>query len=113
MKESYDEHRKRDEESILNFLIFNYMTGWFSWLIPALIVGVLGVWIINVLGESTILNDPNIYYSGINPWTGEHEVFQGCRPEHLTIDRKCNNEITLDLIKKSFPFLGEAKELKR
>lgn len=52
MKESYDEHRKRDEESILNFLIFNYMTGWFSWLIPALVVGVLGIWIINILGES-------------------------------------------------------------
>lgn len=110
MKESYDEHRQRDEESILNFLLFNYFTGWFSWLLPTLVICILGAWIFNVLGESTVLNSPDIYYTGKNPWTGETETIKGCRPEHLTIDRKCDNTITIDLIRKSFPFLGEAKE---
>lgn len=103
MKESYEEHRQRDEKSILNFLVFNYFTGWFSWMIPAIIICVLGIWIFNILGESTILNSPDIYYTGKNPLTGKTETVKGCRPEHLTIDRKCDNSINLELIKHSFP----------
>lgn len=109
MSENYEEHRERDKNNAIDFLLFNYFTGWFSWLIPVIVLAMAGAWIFNVLGESTVLNDPNIYYSGVNPWTGKTEVVQGCRPEHLTIDRKCNNEINVDLIKKAFPFFGPAK----
>lgn len=110
MKESYEEHRKRDEETILCFLFFRYATGSFSWLIPLVVIAMIGAFILNVLGESTIFNNPDIYYSGVNPWTAQNEVVKGCRPEHLTIEKKCNNEITMELIKKSFPFLGSARD---
>jgi len=109
MSESYDEHRKRDEETITKFLIFTYFFPSFRWLIPFFIFFMVVIWGFNILGESTILNNKEIYYSGKNPWTGKNEVVKGCRPEHLTIDGKCDNAITIDTIKKAFPFLGPAR----
>lgn len=110
MKENYEEHRKREDETILGFLFFRYPTGLFCWLMPIIIISMSVAFIFNILGNSTILNSSDIYYYGVNRWTGKTEVVKGCRPEHLTIDRKCDNEITMDLLKKSFPFLGAAKE---
>jgi hypothetical protein len=109
MSESYDEHRQRDEETIKSFFIFTYFFPSFRWLIPLFILFVLAAWGFNVLGESTVLNSKEIYYSGVNPWTGKTEVVKGCRPEHLTRDGKCDNTITIDTIKKAFPFLGPAQ----
>lgn len=109
-QESYEDHRARDEKTAEGWLAFFYFFPSFRWLIPLFIVAIAGLWALNVLGTSTVLNSPEIYYSGINPWTGKMETIQGCRPEHLTEDHKCNNQITMDTIKKSFPFFGAAKQ---
>lgn len=109
MSESYEEHRKRDEKTIASFLIFTYFFPSVRWLIIPLVIFMAVIWGFNILGESTVLNNKEIYYSGKNPWTGKTEVVKGCRPEHLTIDGKCDNAIDLETIKKAFPFLGPAR----
>lgn len=108
--ESYDEHRERDSKNALGFLTLVYFFPSLRWLIPFFIAAIAIIWGFNILGQSTILNDKEIYYSGQNPWTGQTEVVKGCRPEHLDINRQCNNEITLDIVKQAFPFFGPARK---
>lgn len=108
-QESYDEHRARDEKTATGWLVFFYLFPSFRWLISLFIIVILFAWTTNILGTSTVFNSKDIYYSGINPWTAKMETVKGCRPEHLTIDRQCDNTITIGMVKKSFPFFGEAK----
>jgi hypothetical protein len=108
-QESYEEHRARDEKTASNFLLLAYFFPSIRWLIPVFLVLIVVVWGFNILGESTILNNKEIYYSGTNPWTGKMEVIQGCRPEHLDQNRQCTNQLTMDTIKKAFPFFGPSK----
>ena len=61
------------------------------------------IWVINVFGVSTIFNDPEIYYSGINANTGERVVVKGCRPERLRPDGSCNKSIDLPTIIEAIP----------
>jgi len=60
-------------------------------------------WVINIFGESTIFNSPDIYYSGVDANTGKQVTIQGCRPERLLPDGKCNKSIDLATVKKAFP----------
>jgi hypothetical protein len=60
-------------------------------------------WGVNILGVTTIFNDPAIYYSGIDANTGKHAVVQGCRPERRRPDGSCNKSIDFDTIVEAFP----------
>jgi hypothetical protein len=41
-------------------------------------------------GNTGILNDPNILYTGTDPITGKPHVVKGCRPERLQTDGTCD-----------------------
>lgn len=68
-----------------------------------LVAAFLVIWVLNILGESTIFNSPGIYYSGIDANTGKQVTVQGCRPERLRPDGSCNKTLDLDLVLKAFP----------
>lgn len=107
--ESYDDHRKRDEETIgLALLAAYFFPSLRGWIVFAALL-MAGVWGINILGESTIFNSPDIYYSGIDARTGKQTIVQGCRPERLKPDGSCDKSISIDTIRKAFPFLGSAR----
>lgn len=113
MNESYDEHRERDEKS-WNALFFGlWLFPSLRWLIPVIVVAVGGIWLLNVLGDSTVLNSPEIIYSNKDPVTGDIKWTKGCRAERLMPDGTCDKSITIDTVRRSFPFIGEVKDISR
>jgi len=110
-EETEAEHRARDARTWEWIGIFGYffsgLRGWIAILL--FFVGV--IWVMNMLGESTMFNDPDIYYSGKDPRTGQMVVVQGCRPERVLPDGSCNKSIDLATIKKAFPFFGPARQV--
>lgn len=82
------------------------------WLIPVFLIAIGAAWGINVLGDSTALNSPDIYYSGTDPVTGKLIVVKGCRPERLMPDGTCDRSITIDTIRRSFPSIGNGPTAK-
>jgi len=82
------------------------------WLIPVFLIAIGGVWGINILGDSTALNSPDIYYTGTDPVTGKPVVVKGCRPERVMPDGSCDRSISIDTIRRSFPSIGGAQASK-
>jgi hypothetical protein len=104
--ESYDEHRERDERTAETGLFAAWLFPSLRAFIPVVVVAIAGLWIFNMLGESTILNDPNTFYAGTNPHTGKPLVVEGCRPERLLPEGSCDKSISLDTTRKTFPFFS-------
>lgn len=110
-EETEAEHRARDENTWgwigIFGALFPGLRGW----IGVFLLFVAAVWMFNILGESTILNSPDIYYTGKDPRTGQPVVVKGCRPERVLPDGSCNKSIDLATIKKAFPFFGTARQV--
>lgn len=81
--ETEAEHRARDRRTWTNWLLLSWLAPGLRWLWVPVLVAVAAAWLMNILGESTVLNDPEIYYSGKDPRTGEVVVVKGCRPEKV------------------------------
>lgn len=113
MNESYEEHRERDGQSWGGFFLALWLFPSLRWVIPVLFVAVGGIWLLNVLGDSTALNDPEIIYSNKDPVTGEIKWTKGCRVERLMPDGTCDKSISIDTIRRGFPFVGDAKDVPR
>lgn len=110
-EETEAEHRERDRRTwgFLGIIgaLFPGTRGWLG----LFLVFVAVIWVFNMLGESTMFNNPDIYYTGKDPRTGQTVVVKGCRPERVLPDGSCNKSIDLATIKKAFPFFGPARQV--
>jgi hypothetical protein len=94
-----DDYLRNGNKSILLMLLIPFI----KFLIPALFIAITGYWAFNVLSEATIFNSKEIYYAGVNPWTGKDVVVKGCRPSRLREDGTCNKKITINNLKEGIP----------
>lgn len=105
-QETEEEHRQRDAQTWDTILWMGFFFKGLRYWILLLLILVGAAWIMNILGESTILNSPDIMYSGRDRVTGKMVVVKGCRPEMLLPDGTCDKAITLELVRKAFPHFG-------
>lgn len=104
-----DNQRQQDGNIWACLFILGALVPSFRGILAFLLMVLAFTWCINVLGDSTVFNDPKIYYSGVNPHTGKQQVVQGCRPERLTESGECDKSITWDTLRRTFPSFGPSK----
>lgn len=109
--ETEEEHRARDEKTWDTIFLIGLIFKGSRWWILLLLAVVCAIWAINILGDSTALNNPNIYYAGKDSVTGKPVAIKGCRPDRLQLDGTCDKSIDWSDARKSFPFFGPAKQI--
>lgn len=109
--ETEREHRERDSRTwgaiAIVGVLFKASRFWISILL--MVTG--ATWVINILGETTVFNSPDTYYSGTDPKTGQFVVTKGCRPEKVLPDGSCNTAISWEIVRTAFPHFGPARQV--
>lgn len=77
--------------------------------VPLVLLVMGAFWVLNLLGETALLNSSDTLYASKNPLTGEVTVTKGCRADRLRPDGTCDKSITLDAVRRSFPFYGPGR----
>jgi hypothetical protein len=115
-EETYAEHRERDDKTWRGIFLFTWLFPGARWLLVPLAIAVGGIWIINVLGESGALTreEPGVnrYYANTDK-DGHSFITTGCRQERKLSDGSCDKSIDMQTVSKSFPFFGDAKQVKK
>jgi hypothetical protein len=67
----------------------------FRFVVGYIVAAVVITWGLNILGDSAMFNDPEIWYGGKDPATGKVVATQGCRPERVKADGSCDKSFRI------------------